>query len=436
MPDFFIQPLSCSAPLQTYYQALSHLPGFALLESGRNTRGRFDILSAFPYDQLTETKPEKGIFEQLQQKLPIMPSSIDLPFQGGALGYFSYETGARLLDVPSAGRSQFTHLPAVQIGLYDWAIIVDHVDKKITLFAANLQPVTMRHIREILHIWNHVEQKPVDLTPHSPFQSLISKNAYRETFEQIQTYLKSGRCYQVNYTQPFEAHYAGDAFALYQRIMMHNPVPFGAFLQLEKAQVLSFSPERFLSFHQGFLSASPIKGTARSADCAIEDAQIQAQLQQCPKNRAENVMIVDLWRNDLGQIAKPGSVQVPSLFEIQSFRGLHHLVSTIEAECLESIHPVQAFKKCFPGGSITGTPKKEAMHIIQELEPYTRGIYCGSIAWFSNHGRFDSNIAIRTMVLEDARLHLAAGGAIVVDSLWEEEYEECFTKIRGMQVVE
>ena len=423
-----MQSLTCSLSLHDHYRALSHLPGFVLLESDQG----FDILTAMPYDKLSSMDFQPNFFHHLQQKLPVISSSLDLPFQGGALGYFSYEAGAGLMEVPVARISRFDHLPSMHMGFYDWAIITDHRHKKITLFAANTQSETMQLLPHIMDLWSHNIHQSVQLFHSSPFNSLITRKAYQHHVETIQDYLKQGRCYQVNYTQPFLAEYSGEAFDLYQRISANNPVPFGAFFSVDNAHILSFSPERFLSFDRGFLSTSPIKGTVKSVADETQDILLREQLKQCKKNRAENVMIVDLWRNDLGKIAKPGSVTVPSLFEIQSFRGLHHLVSTIQAESLESLHPVEIFKACFPGGSVTGTPKKEAMQVIAELEPYTRGIYCGSMAYFSSHGRFDSNIAIRTLVYEKDRLHLAAGGAIVMDSLWKDEYAECFTKIAGI----
>jgi para-aminobenzoate synthetase component 1 len=220
----------------------------------------------------------------------------------------------------------------------------------------------------------------------------------------------------VNLTQPFHANYEGDTWELYKKISKNNPVPFSAFLRKESADILSFSPERFLFYEEGKLLTSPIKGTIRRSSNAVEEAQLKHLLRSCEKNRSENVMIVDLLRNDLGKIAQAGSVNVTHLCELQSYKSVHHLVSTIEAQCLSHIAAFDAFLSCFPGGSITGAPKIESMHIIDEQEPYARGVYCGAVGYFSRHARFDTNIAIRTLIARNNLLHLAAGGGLVIDS--------------------
>lgn len=428
-------PLEYHSFLYESYQQLSQLPGFVLLQSTDRTRGRYDILSAYPYDRITIKENDlltSNLLTHLKNSLPLYKSELDLPFQGGAIGYISYDLGARLLDIHAKPQPSLRDVPLLDLGLYDWAIIVDHYFKRVTLFLANKYSTTTDIKKEVIKLWNERATKKQSFTAKSAFIPLISKDSYQASFNAIQQALKEGRSYQINFTQPFHAEYEGDAWEMYKKVSMQNPVPFAAFLRTNDADILSFSPERFVAYNKGRLLTSPIKGTIARSENPIEDEQLKNQLASCAKNRAENVMIVDLLRNDFGKISYPGTVTVSNLCEIQSYNALHHLVSDIEAKCLDSIHPLEAFISCFPGGSITGAPKLESMRIINEQEDYARGIYCGSIGYFSQHGCFDSNIAIRTVTAKNNILHLAAGGGIVIDSVCKDEYRECYTKITAI----
>ncbi len=421
--------------MQDHYQKLSHLPGFVLLESTDKPRARYDIVSAYPYDAIKvdhRAQNSTQVLTQLTQSLAIHPSVVDLPFQGGAIGYISYDLGEKLVGIDSVAQPTLSTMPLLDLGLYDWAIIVDHHLKKTTLFAANTQPSTPKIVDEILCLWRSAPMLHRQAILKSDFTALITQNDYQHALSVIRHALTCGRSYQVNFTQPFYAQYEGDSWAFYKKISRKNPVPFSAFLRTEDADILSFSPERFLLYDNGTLVTSPIKGTIRRSSDPIEDERLKQELAASEKNKAENVMIVDLLRNDLGKIAKPGSVQVTSLCDVESYNSVHHLVSTIKAECLSNVSPFEAFLSCFPGGSITGAPKREAMRIIHEQESYSRGIYCGAIGYFSRHGYFDTNIAIRTLTAKKNILHLAAGGGIVIDSNFEDEYCECFIKIAAV----
>ncbi|KTD68335.1 MAG: aminodeoxychorismate synthase component I [Legionella steelei] len=435
LSQFVLHSLDYHYALHDYYQKLRHLPGFALLESTDRTHGRYDILSAYPYDFIQIDQNASDLSQSLKkisQILSPIPSVTDLPFQGGALGYVAYDLGAKLLGINANIQPTLENMPLLNLGLYDWAIIVDHYKKAITLFAANTHQSTPRIVDEVLELWNNPIRQPGVATIRSNFTPLMTKEDYLEAFSSVYQSLKDGRSYQVNLTQAFHAAYEGDSWAFYERICLKNPVPFAAFLRTEHADILSFSPERFLLHEMGKVVTSPIKGTIGRSHDLVEDGHLKNKLISCEKNRAENVMIVDLLRNDLGKIAQPGSVHVTNLCEVQSYNSVHHLVSTIEAQCMPQISPFEAFVSCFPGGSITGAPKIEAMRIIQEQESYARGIYCGSIGYFSRHGRFDTNIAIRTITAKENILHLAAGGGIVIDSDSEDEYRECFIKIAAV----
>jgi para-aminobenzoate synthetase component 1 len=421
--------------LQTFYQKLCDLPGFVLLESTDHHRGRYDILSALPYERciMTEDTPDKWTaLNDLKQHLPVRSSRYSLPFQGGALGYIAYDLGARLHGIQSVAQSTLSDMPLLNLGIYDWAIIVDHHLEKVSLFAAHNHPSTSEITQKIIELWKKTNNENKKYTLEDNFTPLILKEEYEASFGEIYKALQAGRSYQVNLTQPFNCSYKGDAWQIYKKISSKNPVPFSAYLHMAEADILSFSPERFLLHDAGTLLTSPIKGTiGRSLD-PKKDEQLKNQLRLSSKDHAENTMIVDLLRNDLGKIAKSGTVKVLNLCDIQSFKSVHHLVSDIEAEALEHLHPFDLFISCFPGGSITGAPKLESMRIINEQERYGRSVYCGSIGYFSHHGRFDTNIAIRTIIAKANKLHVSAGGGIVIDSHFEDEYRECYTKIEAI----
>lgn len=434
MSDLTIIPLPYKDDLISHYQSLKDLPGFVLLESGDRRWGRYDIVSASPYASFTSSDKIinfQAILEQLKKYVPFIPSNLDLPFQGGAIGYFSYDFGATQFNL-HADAHPCNAMPLFYIGLYDWAIVADHKQKKVNLIAANTQTITEKLIIEVKARWQKINHLTESFKLEKSFSPLISKTDYHQAFTSIHQSLRDGRAYQVNYTQPFLAEYSGNNWEMYKRVRLNNPVPYAAYLSYSEGQILSFSPERFLKMDQKDVLTSPIKGTMPRSNDREKDEKLRKELLNSIKNRAENIMIVDLVRNDLSKFAKPGSVDVASLCEIQSFKNVHHLVSDIKAKCYDETHPLDAFGACFPGGSITGAPKREAMRIIHENEPFARGIYCGSMAYLSNHGRFDSNIAIRTLIAKSNSLYLSTGGGLVIDSQWEDEYRECFTKIAAI----
>lgn len=417
------------------YQTLKNLPGFVLLESTDQTRGRFDIVSALPYDRLRVMRGESdcaAIYHTLQQRLLKTSTPHDFPFQGGAIGYFSYDFAAILggIDGPKP-HPVLLDVPLVDLSFYDWAIVTDHQKREVYLLGAHLHPDTKEILLDIKKRW-HNHQSNGFFTLQCDFKSLMTTDEYHYAFDAIHRDLCQGRAYQVNLTQSFVAQYSGDTWESYKLIRRKNPVPYAAYWRGLNADILSFSPERFLLMDKGHVLTSPIKGSMRRSDQINLDASLRAELMSSEKNRAENVMIVDLLRNDLGQFAIPGSVVVTDLCEVQSFNGVHHLVSNVEAIVDDSVTPMQVFSACFPGGSITGAPKRESMRMIAEYESVARGVYCGSIGYFSSHGRFDSNIAIRTITATQDHLVLAAGGGIVIDSRWDEEYRESFTKINAI----
>lgn len=250
----------------------------------------------------------------------------------------------------------------------------------------------------------------------------IDESRYRAAVERIKQFIYDGDCYQVNYTFPIDFSWFGSPLALYARLRQRQPVRYGGFVGNRLGGIVSLSPELFLERHGERLLTRPMKGTAARSEPS-------ETLRNSVKDRAENLMIVDLLRNDIGRVSRPGSVTVPHLFAVESFPAVHHLVSTIHGELDARWQEVDLLRACFPGGSITGAPKIRAMEIIEELEPVRRNAYCGSIGYLSQHGRMDTSICIRTLIAEAGQLHCWAGGGIIADSDPDAEYQETYDKV-------
>ena len=275
----------------------------------------------------------------------------------------------------------------------------------------------------------------IDVEPFllkSDIQANFSPETYKKAFQKIKHYLKEGDCYQVNLTQRFSADCQGEPWAVYQVLREVNAAPFSAYIHFPHVNVLSSSPERFLKLTGRHVETKPIKGTRpRKVEDHENVAQI-ADLQNSAKDRAENVMIVDLLRNDISKVCENGSVHVPKLFDIESYSTVHHLVSTVTGTLALDQHALDLLKHCFPGGSITGAPKIRSMEVIEEIEPHRRGIYCGAIGYVGFNGNMDTNIAIRTLVESANTIRFWAGGGIVNDSVVEDEYQESFDKAAAL----
>jgi para-aminobenzoate synthetase component 1 len=257
----------------------------------------------------------------------------------------------------------------------------------------------------------------------------MSETQYRAGIASIDNYLRAGDCYQINFAQRFSASYIGSEWLAYQHLTKVNKAPFSSFMRFEQSCVLSLSPERFISVKHRKVVTKPIKGTRKRSEDPDIDAQLASALLTSEKDRAENLMIVDLLRNDLSKHCKPHSVQVPHLFQLESYPAVHHMVSTVVGELKAGSNPFDLLAGAFPGGSITGAPKVRAMQIIQELEPDKRSVYCGSIGYVGIRQDMDTNICIRTLLAEHQTLHCWAGGGIVLDSEAMDEYQESFHKV-------
>lgn len=353
------------------------------------------------------------------------PIAQSLPFKAGSLGLFGYDLGRRFEKMPTTSVKDVA-LADMAIGVYLNAVIYDRA--KDIFYAISETSNLDAFVETLMRLdYAPVQQDAFSLT--SDWQANMSQAQYTEKFEQVQEYLLSGDCYQINLAQRFSANYQGDEFAAYQTLRAQNKAPFSAFIRLEEQSVLSISPERFLQVDDGKVQTKPIKGTKpRSANIEIDNANATA-LKNATKDRAENLMIVDLLRNDLSKVCQPGSVKVPEIFAIESFPAVHHLVSTVVGELETSFNATDLLRGAFPGGSITGAPKIRAMEIIEELEPHRRNLYCGSIGYISACGNMDTSITIRTLICENNRIHCWAGGGLVADSTADSEYQETLDKV-------
>ncbi|WP_234928241.1 aminodeoxychorismate synthase component I [Aeromonas veronii] len=348
-----------------------------------------------------------------------------LPFIGGALGLFGYDLGRRFERLPVQAAADIA-VPDMAVGIYDWALLRN-------VATGDWQLVHWGDKAGLANRLAWLEQQQAAPAPAftllGSWQSNMSRAEYGEKFARIQEYLAAGDCYQINLTQRFSVPYQGDEWQAYCLLATANKAPFSAFIRLPESALLSLSPERFLLLDGRHIETKPIKGTRpRHPDPAI-DRQVALELAQADKDRSENLMIVDLLRNDIGRVSRPGSVSVPHLFAVESFPAVHHLVSTIHGELDARWQGVDLLRACFPGGSITGAPKIRAMEIIEELEPQRRNAYCGSIGYLSQHGRMDTSICIRTLIAEAGRLHCWAGGGIIADSDADSEYQETYDKV-------
>jgi para-aminobenzoate synthetase component 1 len=389
------------------------------------------------------------------------------PFQGGAAGYLAYDWGRALERIP-APRYDDLSVPDVVLGVYDWVLAWDHEASRAWLVSTGLLEVSpaararraadrasavMRRLKSSEIVEPVLPQaapvvRPVPLMapmaptyavseewsdPRLELRSSFTHEGYLDAVARVREYIFAGDIFQANLSQRFDAPLAEPPWSLYCRLRTQNAAPFAAFLDFPEAVVLSASPERFLHVDiHGHVETRPIKGTRPRGVGPEHDAALGLALTASAKDRAENLMIVDLLRNDLSRVCAPGTVRVPELFALEHYATVHHLVSTVVGDLAPGEDALNLLRAAFPGGSITGAPKVRAMEIIAELEPSERGVYCGAIGYWSLTGALDCSIAIRTAVAAAGRVYFSAGGGIVSDSDPEQEYRETLDKARGM----
>jgi len=433
-----VYPLPYRANPAEYFAAIRYAPGSVLLDSGRPSaeRGRYDLLSAWPLATLAVSPDESGgaFLQRLRDTLgrlgdAAIPEPYALPFAGGLIGYLSYDFGRHLESLPSQAHDDL-QLPDARFGLYDWALISDHlIGSSQLVFHPHLIETERQRLIELFS--QPTTAAAGTFTLNGAMSPDLSASDYQQAFVRIQQYIQAGDCYQVNFAQRFRAPCQGDPWTAYCALREACPTPFSGFQSLpDGGAVLSLSPERFVKVSDGHVETRPIKGTRPRGKNAAEDAANAAELLASPKDRAENLMIVDLLRNDLGRTCRIGSVRVPELFSLESYPNVHHLVSSVTGELADNKDALDLIAGSFPGGSITGAPKIRAMQIIDELEPTRRGLYCGSLLYLDVRGEMDSSIAIRSLLVKDGQVCCWGGGGIVADSDWQAEYQESITKVK------
>lgn len=438
-------------------------PFLLLMDSAAHIRqqdARYSILTADPVDTVRLESVEHGgdPFETLRQWRERLPAVADgLPFCGGIAGLMSYELGHAFERLPSPDRNDF-QTPALLAGLFDWAIIWDHIEPSvklcvITLETADSQASESRQQARTQWVLDRLNGKPAEscsnFETHDerslslkdgyrlPIEpnvfSCFSREDYMTAVERVIEYIRAGDIFQANLAQQMTASWSGTAVDLYQSVREQNPAPFCGLLQADDFAVVSASPERFLKVTEDrFVETRPIKGTRRRHRSPIADLYTSNELSASEKDRAENVMIVDLLRNDLSRVCLAGSVKVTGVCEIEIFETVQHLVSTVVGELQPGKDIFDLCAAAIPGGSITGAPKIRAMQIIAELEPVVRGAYCGNLFYLGPNGDFDSSILIRTFTLKNQIVQFPVGGGIVADSQPADEYEETLHKAAGM----
>jgi para-aminobenzoate synthetase component I len=442
-------------------EQLSGLPYRMFLDSAQHSSslGRYSFVAADPAALVRRGGEAAGdalddirrlLAPRAAQAIPGLP-----PFQTGALGYLAYEWG-RTLERISAPRYDDLGLPDVVFGIYDWTIAWDHEASRAWVIARD--EANKRRALDLVGDPEKIAQ-PSDTSAAAPpvavcksperppsypveadwidsrlgLRSSFTHAGYLDAVNRVREYIYAGDIFQANLSQRFEAALVESPWELYRRLRTRNPAPFAAFIELPESAVLSASPERFMRVDAiGRVETRPIKGTRPRCVSPEHDAALGRALTESAKDRAENLMIVDLIRNDLSRVCEPGTVRVRELFALEHFATVHHLVSTVVGTLSPGLDGLDVLRASFPGGSITGAPKIRAMEIIAELERSVRGVYCGAIGYLSVTGELDTNIAIRTALARDGRVYLNAGGGIVADSDAEQEYQETFHKARGI----
>jgi para-aminobenzoate synthetase component 1 len=382
------------------------------------------------------------------------------PFQGGMAGLFGYDLCHHIERLPRPRHDEF-ETPDLAVGMYDWVIGFDHEQRRAWLISSGLpmEGAQQRHRRavarahEVQRILRSRENLPPRAGTGRGSRSVISRAAlsachplggrsdvlssftregYLAAVRRAIEYVHAGDCFQVNLSQRLVHPGTLPPIELYARLRERNPAPFGGYFDLGEFALISASPERFLRVEKGLVETRPIKGTRPRGATPQEDERQRVELLLSPKDHAENVMIIDLLRNDLGRVCAYGTVRVSAVCRLESYRTVHHLVSEVVGRLRAGLGPVDLLRAAFPGGSVTGAPKVRAMEIIAELEPTARGPYCGSLGYIGFDGSMDTNILIRTFTVGRGWMQFPVGGGIVADSTPEAEYEETLHKAEGL----
>jgi para-aminobenzoate synthetase component 1 len=434
-------------------RSLAHLRHPFMLHSGLQAggpRSRWSLFGADPFalfrdgDHLQAIEAFRRTAERAPENERVQRTGA--PFWGGAVGYWAYDYGRRLETLPTHAHDDLK-LPDFIFALYDVVGAYDHDTSQAWLFSSGLPfegPEAVTRAQERLEYFKNLLLAPArNIAPAShhsqgpAVQCSFTPEGYMRAVDAVKDHIRRGDLFQANLTQRWivpQPKALELSLALYESLVQHSPAPYGAYLRYDDHAVLSASPERFLELRGQHVETRPIKGTRPRGATPEADAALAAELQGSAKDKAENVMIVDVLRNDLGRVCETGTVKTTALCELESFAQVHHLVSTVTGRLADDKDAFDLLHACFPGGSITGAPKIRAMEVLEDLEPVRRHLYTGAIGWLGWDGDVDWNIAIRTAVATQDQLIFHAGGGITADSDPESEYRESLDKAEGMRL--
>lgn len=372
------------------------------------------------------------VLEELIKKYEIKIES-ELPLVCGCMGYMSYDTGRILENLPNTSVEDF-QIPDMKFIFYNNIIIFDIINSKVFISDLGIGNSKLCELEHRILGGINVTEEEVEMS-NNKFYSNFTKEKYKKAVKDLKDYIVSGDVYIANMTQRFYCNNNEDSFEIYKKLRTINKAPFSVFMNFEDFQIISSSPERFMQVKEGHVHTRPIKGTRPRGHNKEMDNKNKEELLNSEKDKAELLMVVDLERNDLSKVCMPYSVKVTELFHLEEYATVFHLVSTIEGRLKRDVSTVKCIKECFPGGSITGTPKIRAMEIIEELEMLKRNIYTGSIGYFDFRGNADFNIVIRTIVKKGNNAYFGVGGGITYDSIEEDEYNETLDKAKALMRV-
>lgn len=478
---YILQEVESPVSLADYFSTFAHEEYSFLLDSGMDAQklGRYSFAGRQPFlvfkskGRQIEIMDEHGLlilkkgqpFHELALLLSryrVEPSAYrdsQIPFLGGAVGYFGYELNYVLEKLPCLGVDDLG-LPDSYFMFVDHVLIYDHFEKRLFLSVIAFDDIQEGAYEKVQGRFNELRKWMLSIETEKvaererltsgqlnlevvretastevQFREMFNESQYMAAVQKAKDHIFAGDIFEICMTHRFDCDFEGDPFDLYKDLRRINPAPFASFLNLPCVKVVSSSPERFVRVdRQGWCTSRPIKGTRPRGKTPRQDKQLHRELMASIKDRAENMMIVDLVRNDFGRVCEVGTVQVSELMIIEKYATVFQMVSTIIGKLEQGKNSLDLVQACFPGGSMTGAPKIEAMKIIDALEPVKRGIYSGSIGYIDYAGNLDLNIVIRTILIKDGKAYFQVGGAVVADSDPRDEYMETLHKASAMRL--
>ncbi len=443
------------------FESFAPRPFSFWLDSGMDHQklGRWSFMGSDPFlvmrsrgDDITlikdgvEEKRRGNPFDvlgELLNKYKLEHNQAGIPFTGGAVGYLSYDLGRFIENLPAKAVDDL-NLPECYLCFYDALVAFDHLENRTYIVSTGFpetDEIERKHRAENrlneLHNMVMFAPPPAASKPSAPSKKLRLKSNfshadYLKAVSTAREYICAGDIFEVNLSQRIEMELDTESYELYKRLRKINPAPFASYLNFDAVSIVGASPERYLKVSGDWVETRPIKGTKPRGKTPEQDKALGESLLASKKDRAENIMIVDLERNDIGRVCRFGTVKVTELAILETWPTVFHLTSTVVGQMREGTTLIDLLKATFPGGSITGAPKVRAMEIIDELEPTRRSVYCGSLGYIGFNGDMDLNIVIRTIIIKDGKAYFQVGGAIVYDSEPESEYLETLDKGKAL----